>query len=289
MRKRSSNLMQPFGGYSNQNAALVVANAVLLALALVALALAPAIGSAQEPSAEPKTTLPDVEDEVMCPVCGTTLELASDAKQANDQRELIRDLIAQGLTKEEIKDELVSEFGEEVLATPSTEGFDLAAWIVPGVAVLAGGAVAFVGLRRWRGASVAAERERGPPSGESAADQERLDEDLRALRALRAQATWLRAPGNQTNSYEAGLTGRHGDHGDRRRSDAGILGTNLLAGKSDVVCAFAEYGRSPASARTRPWRSLQCCPRPHRARPRGPASCPSMRSSHSSSAPSASL
>ena len=40
----------------------------------------------------------------MCPVCGTTLELASDSPQAIDEREQIRELIAQGLTKEEIKD-----------------------------------------------------------------------------------------------------------------------------------------------------------------------------------------
>ena len=71
--------------------------------------------SAQTP--EPQTTLPDVEDEVMCPVCGTTLELASDSPQAIDEREQIRELIALGLTKEEIKDELVAEFGPE--ASPS--------------------------------------------------------------------------------------------------------------------------------------------------------------------------
>ena len=115
----------------------------------------------------------------MCPVCGTTLELASDSPQAIDERELIRDLIAEGRTKDEIKDELVAEFGPEVLATPSTEGFDLAAWVVPGVAVLAGGAVAFVGLRRWRGASVAQDDTDASLPSESAEDRERLDDDLK--------------------------------------------------------------------------------------------------------------
>ncbi len=102
--------------------------------------------------AEPQTTLPDVEDEVMCPVCGTTLELASDSPQAIDEREKIRELIAQGLTKEEIKDELVAEFGPEVLAEPSKEGFDLAAWLVPGIAVLAGrrGRVRGLAPLAWR-------------------------------------------------------------------------------------------------------------------------------------------
>ena len=117
----------------------------------------------------------------MCPVCGTTLELASDSPQAIDERELIRDLIAEGKTKEEIKDELVAEFGPEVLATPSTEGFDLAAWIVPGLAVLAGAVVAFVGTApvAWRVSSAA--RNRGATARRFSAraeDRERLDSEL---------------------------------------------------------------------------------------------------------------
>ena len=93
-------------------------------LALLA-AASPAI------AAEPQTSLPDIEDEVMCTICGTTLGLATEAPQAEQERDLIRELIADGLTKDEIKAELVAEYGPEVLATPDDEGFDLAAWIVP--------------------------------------------------------------------------------------------------------------------------------------------------------------
>ena len=82
-----------------------------VALALVALALAaPVAAAAAAPS------LPDIEDEVMCPICGTTLEL-SDSPQAERERELIRGLIAEGRSKDEIKDALVAEFGSAVLAT----------------------------------------------------------------------------------------------------------------------------------------------------------------------------
>ena len=38
-------------------------------LAVAALAATPA-------AADPSASLPDIEDEVMCPVCGTTLELS---------------------------------------------------------------------------------------------------------------------------------------------------------------------------------------------------------------------
>lgn len=143
-----------------------------LLLPLLALVLALAVAPAQ--AAEPQTTLPDIEDEVMCIVCGVVLEHAIDAPQAIQERELIRDLIAQGLTKEQIKARLVAEYGEEVLAVPDNEGFDLAAWLVPGAAILVAGAAIFVGLRRWRRTDRAAPDSPRPAD----ADSSRLDEDL---------------------------------------------------------------------------------------------------------------
>jgi cytochrome c-type biogenesis protein CcmH len=120
---------------------------VRLAAALAALALAlPAAAAAQEP----QTSLPDIEDEVMCPICGVTLELATEAPQAIQEREFIRERIAEGQTKDQIKDALVAEFGPEVLAVPEAEGFDLAAWLVPGAVIVVAGGAIFIGLRRWR-------------------------------------------------------------------------------------------------------------------------------------------
>lgn len=132
-------------------------------------------GSPPAPAQEPVASLPDIEHEVMCPVCGTLLEQAGEAPQANDERNFIRDLIAQGESKEEILDALVDEFGEEVLAVPDNEGFDLAAWLVPGLAVALGGVAILVGLRRWRRETSAAPADAGALSEE---DAERLDSDL---------------------------------------------------------------------------------------------------------------
>jgi cytochrome c-type biogenesis protein CcmH len=152
---------------------------VSLRRVLTNLAAAAACAALAAPAAaqEPQTSLPDIEDEVMCPVCGVPLELATEAPQAEQEREFIRDRIDRGQTKEEIKDALVAEFGPEVLAIPEAEGFDLAAWLVPGAAiVLAGGAI-FVGLRRWRrrddGPGQTSPRETLDPE-----DAERLDSDL---------------------------------------------------------------------------------------------------------------
>lgn len=126
----------------------------------------------------PQAQLPDIEDEVMCPVCGTLLALAIESPQANRERDLIRGLIAQGLTKDQIKDRLVQEFGSEVLATPSTSGFDITAWLVPGLAVLAGAIGIFVGLRRWRRETSERGDSETAPSALSDEDAKRLEADL---------------------------------------------------------------------------------------------------------------
>jgi cytochrome c-type biogenesis protein CcmH/NrfF len=148
-----------------------------IALTLVAL-LVPATAA---PAAEPQTSLPDIEDEVMCIVCGVTLELATEAPQAIQERDFIRELINQGLTKDQIKDRLVAEFGSEVLAVPGTSGFDLAAWLVPGVAILFAAVAILLGLRRWRRASITPNGGSAePPDGEPVDDEDekRLDADL---------------------------------------------------------------------------------------------------------------
>ena len=122
----------------------------------------------------PQTTLGDVEDEVMCPVCGTPLSVATEAPQAQRERELIQRLIAQCRSKDDIKEVLAAQFGDRVLATPEGDGFDAAAYIVPAVALLlAAGGIA-VAVRRWRGSRGGG----GPQQPSSGAATARLDDDI---------------------------------------------------------------------------------------------------------------
>lgn len=110
----------------------------------------------------------------MCPVCGTTLNLA-EAPQADRQREFIRGLIDRGAGKAEIKQALVDQYGPQVLASPPRRGFAVAAYLVPvglGIAALLGLALA---VTRWRG------RGAGPaPAAPVLAEPEarRLDDEL---------------------------------------------------------------------------------------------------------------
>ena len=150
----------------------------MLCAALVALVLPAAALGAECP----RTTLGDVEDEVMCPVCGTPLELATEAPQAERERALIQALVADCRSKEEVKERLVAEFGDGVLATPGDDGIDLAAYVVPALAVLAGLVAVGLATLRWRRRAPAEaedeRRDRSEPGGAGVAldaDMERYD------------------------------------------------------------------------------------------------------------------
>jgi cytochrome c-type biogenesis protein CcmH len=124
-----------------------------LALALAALMAAPAGALA----ACPRTSVGELENEVMCPVCKTPLAVAEKAPQAERQRAFIQDRVDRCESKGEIKAALVAEFGDEVLALPEREGFDLAAYLVPAGALALGLAAAAVATVRWRRRPRAAE------------------------------------------------------------------------------------------------------------------------------------
>ena len=143
----------------------------VLVLAVAALLSLPASAAAC-----PKTTLGDVEDEVMCPVCGVPLELATESPQANRERAFIQRQIDACKSKAEIKDALAAQFGNRVLSLPKDKGFDLAAYLVPGLGVAGGLALIALAVLRWR--------RRRPPAAlagpaPDAGDAARLEEDLR--------------------------------------------------------------------------------------------------------------
>jgi cytochrome c-type biogenesis protein CcmH len=127
---------------------------------------------AQSIGADARANLPDIEDEVMCTICGTLLA-ESDSPQADRERALIRRLIGQGEGKDQIKDALVAQYGSRVLATPSGHGFDLLAWLVPGLGIAI--ALCAIGFFVWRSRG----RPRGTgPAELDASEAARLDRDM---------------------------------------------------------------------------------------------------------------
>jgi len=138
-------------------------------LVLTALILVPvAHASEQHPS------LTELEGEVMCPVCETTLDQSS-SPAAQQIKRVIASRIAAGDTKAQIKDRLVAEYGNAILAAPPRKGFGLVAWWLPVIGILAAAVVVGVGAWRWARAREPAPV--GPPL--DPALERRLDDELR--------------------------------------------------------------------------------------------------------------
>lgn len=133
---------------------------------LVACALAAVLVSF--PGAAFGLSVTEVAQELRCVTCKTPLDV-SNAPVAERMKAQIQRRIAEGATKDEIKAEFVAEFGRSVLATPQKSGFDLVAWLVPGLAVLIGLASIPLVTRAWA---------RRRPVAEAAAAP--LDDDDRA-------------------------------------------------------------------------------------------------------------
>ena len=113
----------------------------------------------------------------MCPVCRTPLALATEAPQAQREREYIQGLIDDCCSKDEIKQALVAQFGEEVLALPGDEGDDdlgdVLVYVVPALGILL--AAAGIAPRCCAGAALG---RRGRPAPAAAADSTRVDDDM---------------------------------------------------------------------------------------------------------------
>jgi cytochrome c-type biogenesis protein CcmH len=138
-----------------------------LAVALLALVVVPVARADNRP------TLADLEGEIMCPVCDTTLDQSS-SPAARQIEAVISARIAAGDSKQEIKDLLVAQYGTKILAAPPKRGFNLLAWLLP-IFLLLGGAIV-LGLLAWRWSHT---REPGPPAAQlSPALERRVDEEL---------------------------------------------------------------------------------------------------------------
>ena len=132
----------------------------LVAVALLALAVAaPASACVKHPS------VTSLEGQIMCPTCHTTLD-QSDSAVARRIEAYIARRSAAGATDCQIKQELVDQFGESILAAPPKKGLDLLAWWLPLGGIIVAALAIGAGVWRWsRG------RDGEPP-------QDRLDPEL---------------------------------------------------------------------------------------------------------------
>ena len=116
----------------------------LLAVVVAALVLAAPAAACTHP----RTSLPYLEGQIMCPTCHTTLD-QSDAPAAQRIKHFIAQRIDQCATSKQIESELVANFGAGILAAPPHKGFDLVAWWLPIAGLIGGALLLALGVWRW--------------------------------------------------------------------------------------------------------------------------------------------
>lgn len=155
---------------------------LILTLALVASGLFTAVAFAQD------TTPTDDEvnaiaKQLYCPVCENTPLDVCPTEACRQWRELIRNMLAEGKTEQEIKDYFVANYGARVLSEPPRTGFNWLVYIIPPVLIVIGAVLLFSAFRAWTKPK-SAEAGTGPESeaGTSSNDDEyvrRLEEELK--------------------------------------------------------------------------------------------------------------
>lgn len=98
----------------------------------------------------------EVARDLYCPTCESTPLDVCPTQTCSDWRELIRQQLAEGKSKEEILDYFLVNFGPQVLKEPPQEGFNLAVWVVPVVLIAVSGVFFALYLRRLKMASTVA-------------------------------------------------------------------------------------------------------------------------------------
>lgn len=135
-------------------------------------------------------TNPPTDDEVnavahqlYCPVCENTPLDVCPTEACKDWRELIRTMLAEGKTEDEILQHFVDQYGDRVLAAPPvTTKFNWIIYLLPPVIILAGAVILFRSLKEWtkpKAASPAASAERSESSIAKDDYVSRLEEELK--------------------------------------------------------------------------------------------------------------
>jgi cytochrome c-type biogenesis protein CcmH len=87
-----------------------------------------------------------IAKQLYCPVCESTPLDACPTEACRQWRDLIRTMLAEGKSEEEIKQYFVEHYGVRVLAEPPNR---LATYLIPAIAILLGAFLLFRGFQMW--------------------------------------------------------------------------------------------------------------------------------------------
>ena len=123
-----------------------------------------------------------IAHKLYCPVCESTPLDVCPTQACHEWRELIRTMLAEGKTEDEITQHFVDQYGARVLAEPPKEGFFWLIYLLPPAIILLGAVVLFRSLKEWTTPKAAVSASGGERSESSAKKDDyvaRLEEELK--------------------------------------------------------------------------------------------------------------
>ncbi len=149
------------------------AMAVIIVVCAVAFALPIVVAAA------PTVSRQEVSEGLTCQ-CGCGLTVANcnhpNCEFSVPVRDQIDGMLGRGMSGPQVIAYFRGKYGEKILSAPTTQGFNLLAWIMPFAAIAAGGALVAFTVGRWRSKSPAPTS--APVSGVDA-NADNFDPELR--------------------------------------------------------------------------------------------------------------
>ena len=102
-------------------------------MAFIALAIAQTgVLHAQTPEpAYSESQAQGIDRMIMCPVCPAETIDQAQVEISFQMRQVVRDMLSQGSSRDEILDFFVERYGKDILAAPPKSGANLVAWLLP--------------------------------------------------------------------------------------------------------------------------------------------------------------
>ncbi len=138
----------------------------LAALVVLATLLVPAATAQGQPPTLDEINA--VARELYCPLCNGVRLDTCELKACEQMRQVISDRLAAGVSKQQIKDEFVAQYGPIVLGEPPRQGLSLLAWVLPVAALLSGAGWLFYTAWRWTRQPAATGSSATPAAGQPA-------------------------------------------------------------------------------------------------------------------------
>jgi len=122
-----------------------------------------------------------LEAKLMAPCCWAQQVSLHQSPAADEIKQTIRTLLAEGKTSEQILDFYVEQYGDRILAEPPARGFSRLIYVAPWVFLVASVGLVIVVIRRLRAVSPAPARTERAAASPSEDEADRIDEELRNL------------------------------------------------------------------------------------------------------------